>query len=774
MSLFTIELHLMQIIHKIDNFLLELFPKYAASNKNLEILKDELSNYYSFGPYRPKVTHKDDFVIIDIDTPTIAEQQVDFNKVVSLCEKGRYEEAKKILIPLIEKNPTNSEYHRVLGQILSDEGKQEEAINSLIDALKWNPKNGYALIMMGNIFARNKEDFETASKYYNQALVVNPTDYIAINNIGATLLQMGKTEAGIDYLEKAYSINPKYPNTSYGLSVAWEKLDYPLAAFDYAIKCMKVSANPNDNLYRLSYNSAATLAEELIKGEAGMRVVNEFKSYLEKETNKKIKIEENSSLPTLYLHASNTNSYYTSFVQSICEEAELLKGQNIFRCFDKINRIRLHNVGVRQPMGRAMSYIMRVGSDIKTALRDTEIKKAIKANIFGVGFENATRASIGCSHNGRIWSMRTNNILTWVTWCQSIGKKVTNPNIDPDVILKGTLLPRDIHSLPEIMLFAIEWADIIYRESIGNFYIQIGNEEYPIWNCDIELKGHDENKVFFDVILPSGRYAFELSLYYEEKSNRFDFTSKATLNLKEGNSKQNLCDFFNNYPPLMYFVDGAFLEGNLYTEIHKVIPEFTLDKFDLHDWTNVNIRKESQTFEKINDSIQYSILQRLIAEKKHSLLMDDDDSGEIADIVGFRVLEEQKELIIDLYHCKFSSENYPGLRVKDFYEVCGQAQRSIKWMENVEEIFKHLGRRSADRLRKKGVDRFEYGDEIVLDILKRRAKKDLKVRMNIFIVQPGLSFSDYKETSEISKLLAVVETYLKETWNAELKVIANE
>ena len=41
-------------------------------------------------------------------------------------------------------------------------------------------------------------------------------------------------------------------------------------------------------------------------------------------------------------------------------------------------------------------------------------------------------------------------------------------------------------------------------------------------------------------------------------------------------------------------------------------------------------------------------------------------------------------------------------------------------------------------------------------------------------VQPGLSFSDYDEDSEVSKLLSVVQTFLKETWNAELKVIASE
>jgi len=476
----------------------------------------------------------------------------------------------------------------------------------------------------------------------------------------------------------------------------------------------------------------------------------------------------------LYLHASNTNSYYASFVESICPGASLLSGQNTFRCFAGVNRIRLHNVGVREPMGRAMNYIMRVGSDIKTALRDTEIKKAIKSNIFGVGFENANRISVGCSYKGRVWSMRTSNILTWKKWCKSIAKKITDPTIDPDIILKGTLIPQDINILPSVLAFGIEWPDIIFRQLIGSFYIQIKNEEYPIWNCDIELKDQNKSTLHFNIVLPSGNHEFELSLFVEDRINKFKFTSKSDLFLKEGVRSQNLCDLFSEFPPLIYFVDGSFLEGNLYTKITHVIPKFTIDKFDLHDWEGVNIQKESQTYEKLNESIQYSLLKRLIAEKKYSLLMDDDDSGEIGDIVGFKVFEDQRTLIIDVYHCKFSSENFAGLRVKDFYEVCGQAQRSIKWMENIEEIFKHLGRRSADRHRRLGVDRFELGDEVTLDLLKRRAKKDLKVKMNIFIVQPGLSFADYSEDSEISRLLAVVETYLKETWNADLTVIANE
>jgi len=288
----------MRIVHYIDDFLLELFPKYLKSNKDIEILKEELTDYYTFGLYKPTVTVDNDWAIIDIDIPTIFEQEQNFSKVVSLCEKKKFTDAKKVLIPLIEKNPTNSEYHRILGQILSDEGDQEEAINSLIDALKWNPKNGYALIMMGNIFAKFKDDIETALKYYNQALKIKPDDHIAVNNIGANLLQLGKISEGIEYLKKAYLINPNYPNTSYGLSFAYENLGNKQIAFEYAIKSMKVSTNALDGMYRSAYASALKLAEEISKSKKGAEIFNEFRTHLENKTGKQIKVIKDETIPT--------------------------------------------------------------------------------------------------------------------------------------------------------------------------------------------------------------------------------------------------------------------------------------------------------------------------------------------------------------------------------------------------------------------------------------------------------------------------------------------
>ncbi|MBK8669134.1 MAG: hypothetical protein IPN89_06580 [Saprospiraceae bacterium] len=74
--------------------------------------------------------------------------------------KGKYADAKPILKKLIEKNPAISEYHRIMGQILSDEGDQDEAINCLIDSLRWDSKNGWALLMMGNILLSSKMMFQ--------------------------------------------------------------------------------------------------------------------------------------------------------------------------------------------------------------------------------------------------------------------------------------------------------------------------------------------------------------------------------------------------------------------------------------------------------------------------------------------------------------------------------------------------------------------------------------------------------------------------------------
>ncbi|MES2377624.1 MAG: DEAD/DEAH box helicase family protein [Bacteroidota bacterium] len=476
----------------------------------------------------------------------------------------------------------------------------------------------------------------------------------------------------------------------------------------------------------------------------------------------------------LFIHSSNTGSYFENFAKAIAPNCTLIKGQNMFRCFSGINRIRLHNVGVREPMGRAMNYIMRVGSDIKSALRATEINKAIKSNIFGVGFEAGSRNSIGCSHNGRVWSMRSNNIPTWIKWCKAVAKKITDESIDSSLVLKGTLLPNEATRIHESIAFNVEWPDFIYREQIGTLEIKYANgEEYPIWNCDLSIVEQGLTSIKFLLETPAGKHPFTLTLINETDRKDFKIEGDPQLSIIDGAKSQPLTEFFYYNPPLIYFADGSFLEGNLFTEVPSIIPAFEKNKIIAIDWSSANIRKESQTYLKEKTSIQYLMLEKLKKEKNYEIIMDDDDKGEIADIVAFSVNNKDKVLNVDVYHCKYSIDGNSGARIDNFYAVCSQAQKSIKWMENTDMIFKQLQKRSNQRQKIKGTDRFEVGNSDLLDVLKRRAKKDLKVKMNVFIVQPGLSITKYREDGDISKLLAAVESYLKETWNAPLTVYAN-
>ena len=77
----------MIIIHKVDEFLGELFPRYKESGYNEEVLKEELTQYYTYRVYRPTIEIKDGFVSINIDTQRITSEVDEFSSVVKLCEK---------------------------------------------------------------------------------------------------------------------------------------------------------------------------------------------------------------------------------------------------------------------------------------------------------------------------------------------------------------------------------------------------------------------------------------------------------------------------------------------------------------------------------------------------------------------------------------------------------------------------------------------------------------------------------------------------------------
>jgi Tfp pilus assembly protein PilF len=283
----------MRIIHKIDDFLHTIFPNIKDENNIINVLED----FYSYGSHTPKVKIENGFVIVDIDITKIASQENAFRKAIAFCENGKFADAKPLLQNLVQQNPTNSECHRIIGQIHSDEGDQDEAINSLIDALRWDSKNAYALVMMGNIFAKFKNDIETAMKYYDQALIAKPDDNITINNIGANLLQQNKFEEAKKYFHKALSLDGKYPNTHYALAIIANQEEDLNSAFYSFIQTAKYSKK-NDFFYNKGIEEAYQVANEIFKEKSGKNIFRKFRVFLEQKSGVEIDIIKDETIPT--------------------------------------------------------------------------------------------------------------------------------------------------------------------------------------------------------------------------------------------------------------------------------------------------------------------------------------------------------------------------------------------------------------------------------------------------------------------------------------------
>lgn len=280
------------------------------------------------------------------------------------------------------------------------------------------------------------------------------------------------------------------------------------------------------------------------------------------------------------------------------------------------------------------------------------------------------------------------------------------------------------------------------------------------------LKCNENIKFTIDTI-DGESYLFELLI--KNKSYEYINNSGKKIELyRNGTYIDKIENYFYDNPPLIYFEDQSSLEGNLYTQSKDRIPEcFDKSKVTKLDWTGTDISKESQTKEKLADSIQHKIIQMLKQTGKYSIIFDDDGSGEIADIIT--IYEEENNVQIEFYHCKYSKETTPGKRVSDLYEVCGQCQKSIKWKSDLKKMIDRMLARESKAL-EKGYSRIELGSKEELYKMKQ-IMRTKKCKLSIKIVQPGVDSSEISE--QMYYLLCCTQSFLLDTYTVDLSLICS-
>lgn len=360
----------------------------------------------------------------------------------------------------------------------------------------------------------------------------------------------------------------------------------------------------------------------------------------------------------LFINSSNLGDLHLDLAQAICgSSVERIAGEPVFRVLDGFRRLVLMNLGLSETQRKPVRYSSFMGSDIAEQLETLPgNRNRTKTNLFGQGYTDEGKSTIGCSVKGKVWSYEvTNNFGDWIDWCHEIGRKLLDETITTDNILRRLVRPTRQNVRPPKMPIAIAWPEGFLHLQEDRVDIEIDGGRVPFFECTIDLVDSDINgPIVFRVGSDERSAVFEMTIdaagaHYQQVSG------PPVIGYVRARPKL-LREWFREDPPHIYFADGDMLVDHDLFVLPKDDdrPAFDLAKIEVLDWSGVDIRIESRTPGTDDASIQGYMTRRLLSsDADYDVIFDDDGAGEVADIIAMRL--SGQTLKVDLYHCKYSS-----------------------------------------------------------------------------------------------------------------------
>jgi hypothetical protein len=479
----------------------------------------------------------------------------------------------------------------------------------------------------------------------------------------------------------------------------------------------------------------------------------------------------NEDQKLLFIHSSNKD-FHERVALAVGGSDQRITGMDVFRAMSGIRRLVLNNLGLSHAFGKNIRYTMFMGADIAEGLSESSKQNRRMSNVFGLGFEEDERTTVGCSFKGRLWSHKIAYDLSEFTdWCAHIGGKLLDNSISVDSILANLIKARAIAERPPLAPLMVMWPEGFQHEPEDRIEIELAGASTELFDCAIEPVSRDETgPLQFSVSADKHVATFEV--VFDEDSAQFrQVTGPSAYGIIRGR-RQPLTELFNEDPPIIHFVNGDFLVFNELFELPRGAQRasFEASQIVTWDWEGVDLTRESQGPQRDTASIQYHTLQRIMGGEfgKWDVVFDGDGKGEVADIVALRRTGD--EVSVGLWHCKYSGDAKAGARISDLYEVCGQAQKSVHWREDPRRMLKHLLHQEELRQKANSASRIERGNRADIHRMSLSVRQ-LGFKYEVYIVQPGLSKA--KATPAFLDVLGATELYLKETFSMPLGVIAS-
>jgi hypothetical protein len=435
----------------------------------------------------------------------------------------------------------------------------------------------------------------------------------------------------------------------------------------------------------------------------------------------------------------------------------------IDRLMSSVVLAEYHSVGMRSARaagGRLAAYRMMAGTNVGSAVLPSETRSygtghaiarvrdpmLMTADMVASGVDPvpARITSLGVSYGrATVFSPDLVQLLDFRQWCDKLAELVdARADDSPGGLPRLHLLsPRRMQSFPEM-----PYAAVTEPMLLGQGIRVVDTESGDIWPLELleliidrwsaqELGAHAE---------VDGRIIWRgiLDVLGQTRADGRDL-----LVLNPGQPDELFAPFLTTRPFTVFYGTGESSMGQIRFQAQQDYPNLTDSVLYSWPFQNVDIRAEARNPRAGHITIKDYTAARLMEHRQVDFVVDDDRAGEIADLIAIGQ-ESSGNALIGLHHCKYSSEDSPGSRVADLYEVLGQAARSVRWFDT-----QRLSQRLIDRVH--SGSRILYGrpDEL-LSRLDAWRNSPVGVRFSVSVVQPGLRVSRVNQQVNLKSLIS--------------------
>lgn len=473
----------------------------------------------------------------------------------------------------------------------------------------------------------------------------------------------------------------------------------------------------------------------------------------------------------LSLYASDYNALRSERLATAVtdENTKLVSGTPIFNILNNVELPLVKSLGSSR-VG-AISFTSYFGPNVTEGLANIEKAEAELNNIACLGYEAGERVLWGgTQRRGKIWQAKAGTISEWMTWTSMTWGKVTSEDELGTNITRDFLRPQKMDGPHASYPIAAQWGEQAQMRQSDRQAILFGATEVPLIMVDLDIVGvADDGAITIRLRAASLSSAYRLTIssdlpggysheLVEGPGVRFRKAKDEAVPLEE---------YLRKDPLIVRYADGTYSYNCYHIATNLAAGAFDRDRLEAWDWTGIPLNKESMHKSRDEATIQYRTFERL--RDDYDVIYNDDGSGEVADLLCLKEVDEGT-IRLCLVHCKGAYGGNVSQDIRNFYVVCGQAQKNITAKHKGLPKLYHDLRRRQEAWLSQGASRFLKGDMKALSYFKEKSRR-AKIEFDVIVVQPGISAGSVNEDG--LRLLATTELYLVKTTEASFRVIVS-